>query len=81
MMQFSPQTAAQIWNVAEHLANAIEDNSKCQGVKYLADLGKVLAKKVSGFQDVDTTNCKWNELPTIPTEKEILAGEYDVRWC
>ncbi|CAB4016996.1 Hypothetical predicted protein, partial [Paramuricea clavata] len=74
MMQFSTQTATQIWNVAEHLANAIEDNSKCQGVKYLADLGKVLARKVSGFQDVDTTNCKWNELPTIPTEKEILAA-------
>ncbi|CAB4017255.1 Hypothetical predicted protein, partial [Paramuricea clavata] len=74
MIQFSPQTATQIWNVAEHLANAIEDNSKCQGVKYLVDLGKVLAKKVSGFQDVDTTNCKWNELPTIPTEKEILAA-------
>jgi hypothetical protein len=74
MMQFSPQSATQIWNVAEHLANAIEDNSKFQVVKYLVGLGKILAKKVSGFQDVDTTNCKWNELPTIPTEKEILAG-------
>ena len=23
---------------------------------------------------MDTSNCEWNESPTIPTEKEILSG-------
>jgi hypothetical protein len=83
-MQFSPRTATQIWVVAKHLAdvmhtesieeNSAEGNSKCDGVEYLIDLGQILAKSVSGYQDIDIANCRWNELPTIPTEKEMLAS-------
>jgi hypothetical protein len=85
MMQFSPQTATKILDMAKHLANVMhmkssgenpsEDNTKCEGVEYLVHLGKILAKSVSGCQDVDTTHCQWNELPTIPTKKEIFSSK------
>ena len=83
-MQFSPHTATHILDVAKHLAdvmrmknieeNSTEENSKCDGVEYLVHLGKILAKSVLGYQDVDTTNCRWNELPTIPTTEEIFSS-------
>jgi hypothetical protein len=83
-MHFSPHTATQIWEVAKHLVdvmhtesieeNSAERNSECDGVQYLIHLGKILSKSVSGYQDVDITNCRWNELPTIPTEKEIFSS-------
>jgi hypothetical protein len=84
-MEFSPKTASKTWNMAKQLAksmhmissgeNSIEDSSEWQGVEFLVHLGQILAKSVSGRQDVDTTNCEWNDLPTIPTEKEILSGK------
>ena len=84
MMEIVPHTARNIFKVAEHLANAMhvknseasntEYRSKCSGVKFMAKIGQILAKSVKGSQSVDTRNCKWHELPTIPTEKEILSG-------
>ena len=69
--------------VAKHLANSIhvmtskenftDEDSQCQGVDHLVYLGEILAKAVPGCEDVDTVNCEWNELPTIPTDKEILT--------
>ena len=83
-MEYSPQTATKILKVAKYLArlmhvNSIsgkgsEENSTCSGVEYLVHLATLLAKAVPGYQDVDTTNCAWNELPIIPTEKEICSG-------
>jgi hypothetical protein len=88
MMELSPQTATKILKVAKHLANVMhiissgehakEDNLHCRGVEYLAHLSEILAKSVPGYQDVDTTNCEWSELPTIPTDEEIFAGKYNV---
>ena len=85
MMQFSPQTATKILDIAKHLAdvmqkrssdkNSNKENMKCDAVEYLVHLGKILAKSVSGCQDVDTTYCQWNELPTIPTKKEIFSSK------
>ena len=88
MMELSPQTATKILKVAKHLANVMhiisngehakEDNLHCRGVEYLVHLSEILAKSVPGCQDVDTTNCEWSELPTIPTDEEIFAGKYNV---
>ena len=85
MMKYSPKTATKILKVAKHLAHAMhvqsttekatEEKSHCQGVDYLVDLGEILAKAVPGCEDVDTVNCEWTELPTIPTDKEILTGK------
>ena len=85
MMEFSPHAGTKILDVAKHLA-AVEhtkstgENSteKSGGVDYLVHLEKILSKSVSGCQDVDTTNCRWNELPTIPTQKEIFSGTCNV---
>ncbi|XP_028399862.1 NFX1-type zinc finger-containing protein 1-like [Dendronephthya gigantea] len=88
IMKCSPQTATKIFKVAKYLADLMhtisvkdggpEENSTCPGIEYLVHLGMILAKSVAGYQDVDTTNCSWNELPTIPTEKEICT-KLDVR--
>jgi hypothetical protein len=86
MMELSPKTASKTWNVAKQLAksmhmissveNSFEDSSEChQGVEFLVHIGQILAKSVSGRQDVDTTNCEWNDLPTIPTNNEIFSGK------
>ena len=85
MVELCPQTASKILKVAKPLANVMhivssggngpKDNSQCEGVEYLVQLAEILAASVPGCQDVDTTNCEWNELPTIPTDKEILAGK------
>ena len=84
-MELSPKTASKILKVAKHLANVFHvmssgensthENSHCQGVEYLVRLGEILAKAVPGCEDVDTVNCEWNELPTIPSDKEILTGK------
>jgi hypothetical protein len=85
MMEFSPKTASKTWKMAKQLAksmymissgeNSFEDSSECQGVEFLVHLGQILAKSVSGRQDVDTTYCELNDLPTIPTKNEILSGK------
>ena len=84
-MELSPKTASKILKVAKYVANAFHvmssgensthENSHCQGVEYLVRLGEILAKAVPGCEDVDTVNCEWNELPTIPSDKEILTGK------
>ena len=84
-MEHSPKTASKILKVAKHLAhamhvmssaeNATDEKSHCQGVDYLVHLGEILAKAVPGCEDVDTSNCEWTELPTIPTDQEILTGK------
>ena len=84
MMEFSPETASKILKVAKCVANIMlinydvtnKENLQCESVEFLVHLGEILAKAVPGCQDVDTTNCKWNELPTIPTDKEILTGKH-----
>ena len=84
MMKVSPQNATKILKVAKHLANVMheissaentgKDNAQCQGVEYLVHLGEILAKSVPGCENVDTTNSEWNELVSIPTDKEILES-------
>ena len=84
-MKVTPKTASNILKVAKHLANAIQGmsskenstvkNYQCQGVEHLVYLGEILAKAVPGCEDVDTVNCELNELPTIPTDKEIFKGK------
>ena len=73
MMKYSSKTAAKILKVAKHLAHAMHD--KTSAVDYLVHLGEILAKAVQGCEDVDTVNCEWTELPTIPTDKEIWTGK------
>ena len=84
MMESSPQTASKILDVAKDFANILhinyngtnKENLQCEGVEFLIHLGKILAKVVPGRQDVDwNVNCQWNELPTIPTDKEVLSGK------
>ena len=91
MMEFSPQTATKILDVAKHLTdvmnnkiieqNSAEENSKFDGAEYLVHLGKILAKSVLGSQDANATFCRWNELPTIPTEKEIFTSKLSKLLC
>lgn len=83
-MKCSPQTATKILKVAKYLADLMhkisikdgvsEENLTCPGIEYLVHLGTILAKAVAGYQDVDNTNCAWNELPIIPTEEEICSS-------
>ena len=68
MMEFSPQTALKILDVAKHLADVMHtdstggnfpaENLKCNAIEYLIYLGEILAKSVTGFEDDDTSECR-----------------------
>ena len=64
MMEFSPQTASKILDVAKHLADVMQtdstggDFSASNAIEYLIYLGEILAKSVNGFEDDDTSECR-----------------------
>ncbi|XP_046846750.1 uncharacterized protein LOC124440403 [Xenia sp. Carnegie-2017] len=87
MLKHNPQTARKVFKVAKPLAYAMhfarddEMNGEVlvqsPGIEYLAELGEIVSSSVPGCQEVDTFNCSWEELPVIPTEREVFS-EFDL---
>ena len=86
MLKHKPQTALKVIKVAKPLANAMhfarddemngEGLVQSPGIEYLAELFEILSNSVPGCQEVDTSNCSWEELPVIPTKGEIFSGKF-----